>query len=124
MKALRKAVQEAEADSEPCVLYAEIYSDYGALSENIMDIVSYMNKSVQIFEKLEEQGEKFNIHSYAMVLYNSGVINYRLKRKQTAYRLTKKAIEIWKEAIAEGHDMSIQAHLAEAERLLNAILYQ
>ena len=124
MEILRKAIQETEADSELCALYAEIYSDYGALSEDIMDIVAYMEKSVQAFEELEEHGEEFSLHSYAMALYNFGVVNYRLKRKQIAYRLTEKAIKIWKKATVEGNNPSIQAHLAEAERLLNAILYQ
>lgn len=52
MEILRKAIQEAKANSELCALYAEIYSDYGALSEDIMDIVAYMDKSVQAFVEL------------------------------------------------------------------------
>lgn len=121
---LRKAIHEAEEDSELCALYAEIYSDYGALSENIRDIVTYMDKSVRVLEQLEEYGKEFSLHSYTMALYNFGVVNYRLKRKQIAYRLTEKAINAWKKVTAEGHDSSMQAYLAEAERLLNAILYQ
>lgn len=117
---LKKAVYEAEQDSEPCELYADIYSDFGALSENVTDMLIYLSKSIMTFESLN--GQDLNQDSYAMALYNYGVINYKLKKQSIAFEATSKAIVAWKKILEDNHDLSTRNKVENATRLLKAIL--
>ena len=88
-------------------------------------IMGHTRLTTQGNQKFNQNNHPFSGHADKEFSFaHNGVVNYRLKRKQIAYRLTEKAINAWKKVTAEGHDSSMQAYLAEAERLLNAILYQ
>ena len=72
------------------------------------------------FESLNERN--LNQDSYAMALYNYGVINYKLKKQSVAFEATAKAIAAWKKILEENHDLSTQNKVENATRLLKAIV--
>ncbi len=121
---LKKAVREARTDREPCSLYAEIFSDCGALADETEQKLSYLHLSVCTFEMLEQQGEEIDPNSYAMALYNYGLVSAMHGDRRRAKEMTEKAIKVWTSADPTGRDQRVQAQLSQAKRLLLRIMLQ
>lgn len=100
-------------------LYGEIYSDMCAYAEKTADKLRYAQKALKIFEQLQKECKEYSYNSYAMTLFNTGVIFMQQENYKSALEYAQKANGVWEEQYSLSPDEQVEAYISEAQRLIS-----
>lgn len=118
---LKKAADIADNDNDVLEVYGEIYSDMCAYVEEGIDKLFYVQKAIEIYERLRKEGNDYSKDAYAMALFNTGVILMRFSWYDKALEKAENAYYIWKELYTENPTKQTKIYMDEAERLTKFI---
>lgn len=117
-KMLVRAAKLAESDETAEELYAEIYSDMCGYVTDSGSKLSFSRKALAIYKTLQVNGKDYSQNSYAMALYNSGVIYLERGEYKNALEYARKADYIWNRLLQSTTDEQIRSYHSEAQRLI------
>lgn len=115
---LQRAALLADEDDDKEELYAEIFSDICAYTNEKQRKLSFSQKALAIYEDLQKNGKEYSHNSYAMTLYNAAIILMEQGGWKNALAYAKKAHSIWNTLLLTTNDQQIRSYVAEAQRLV------
>lgn len=118
VKMLTHAAKIADNDGSKEELYAEIYSDMCTYIDGSAEKLLYVQKALKIYENLQNEGKDYSHNSYAMVLFNLGLILMQQGEYKLALEYAKKSSSIWDKILISKPDEQVNAYLSESKRLI------
>ncbi|MBQ2726479.1 MAG: DUF4062 domain-containing protein [Clostridia bacterium] len=115
---LLRAADLADNADKKEELYAEIFSDLCAYTDDPEARLELSRKALAIYEDLQKQGKECSLNSYAMLLYNSAIILMEQGDCTKAMEYARKASSIWESILTSDEDDQIKLYYSEAKRLL------
>ena len=118
---MKKAVETIEEKAEVNELYANVYNDITEYEEQDTKKEYYIQKAIQIYEQLRKEGQPYSESSYAMALFNSGLLLMKRRQFNEALENAEKAYFIWKKQYAENNNKQTLFYMNKANRLVEFI---
>ena len=115
---LQRAASLADDDDDKEELYAEIFSDMCAYTNDQKRKLNFSQKALAIYEDLQKNGTESSQNSYAMALYNSALIWAQQGGWKTALAHARKAYSIWSNLLLTTKDEQIKSYVTESQRLV------
>lgn len=115
---LQRAAVLADEDDDKEELYADVFSDICAYTNDHQQKLSFSKKSLAIYEDLQKNGKEYSRNSYAMTLHNAALILAGQGGWQNALAHARKAYSIWNDLLSTTKDEQIKSYVTEAKRLV------
>ncbi len=117
--ALKKGEEIAAQAKSEKEIYAIIYCDLCGYEDDLFKNMKYLEKAINIYRKLFQDGKKYSKDSYAMCLYNRAVLQIQFRNYQYAIKDAENALFLWKEVYIQTNDESLLPKIKEAVRMID-----
>jgi len=118
LEMLQRAASLADDDDDKEELYAEIFSDMCAYTNDQKRRLHFSQKALAIYENLQKSGKEYSQNSYAMALHNAALIWAQQGGWKTALAHARKAYSIWSNLLLTTKDEQIKSYVTESQRLV------
>ena len=115
---LQRAASLANEDNDKKELYADIFSDMCAYTNDQENKLSFSQKALAIYEDLQKNGKEYSQNSYAMTLYNAAIISGQQSEWKAALEYARKAYSIWSDLLLTTKDEQIKSYVSESQRMV------